>query len=679
MFRPSASNQRAVLFPIVLIATAMCLALSAGAEVFLTGSEYDEAGSSGQRFGASVDGIMDINGDGAWELIVGAPGDPTNGIEAGAVYFWYGGAALTVAPDRLWLNPSASAAYDQFGWSVARIGDVNGGGKDDWAIGAPAGTTHDSEFGKVYVFFGEKSLTQSPLVIAGEGANDRFGFCLDAAGDFDGDGTDDFIVGAPFNNAPGVDQGAAYVIFGSSSEPSSDLGDALKLTAGLAGDHFGWSVAGAGNFLAGADCVAVGAPQNDGRGIESGAVYVFEGGTNPNAISDETLDAGETLAYAWYGYSLDSAGRFDNDTYDDLVIGAPNNGVTVRAGRVDVVYGGTSVSTTGDVTVDGQVASDLFGFSVAGVHDVEGTSRDDVLIGAPGVSLDGAGAGRAYLYRGGSGSLASSATLALPLSVMIPARADQAGDEWGYAVGSAGDFDGDSAWDYAVGATSANNFAGTEAGVCRLSDDAGTVVRNDLQLWNADWDQGEVQLRFELALDRNSIVRLRLDRRDLDEQGFELARHTLYDGPATPLGSLAVTAAGFAFRDELARGNASELSYELRIETTTGSELNFTALAGPGPIEPVAGLELAGARPNPFNPTTWIRFRAPRGEAVQCRVLDLRGRTVAELVQGAATGQWQSVRWDGQSTDGGPVASGLYLVQVRQGAEVRTQRVVLAK
>ena len=112
-----------------------------------------------------------------------------------------------------------------------------------------------------------------------------------------------------------------------------------------------------------------------------------------------------------------------------------------------------------------------------------------------------------------------------------------------------------------------------------------------------------------------------------------------------------------------------------------GSELTFTALAGPE-LLPAAGLvvlEMGPAWPNPFNPNTQVKFRAPVGEEVRCRVVDLRGRHVRDLYSGTGTGLWQTLTWNGLADDGAAVASGVYLIRLDGFGGEATRRVVLAK
>lgn len=680
-------NQRAVIYPMFLFSILAWLVVPAGAAVFFTD---DANGSGDQRFGAACSEVGDVNADGAGEFLIGAPGDNTTGILAGAAFFRYGGEALTVAADQRWLG---QAAYDQFGWSVSRIGDVNNDGKDDWAIGAPATTNSNSVPGKVYVYYGELALTQSPLVITGEAADDRFGFSIAAAGDFDGDGVDDFVVGAPYNNALGVDQGAAYVIFGSNAGPSSDLGDALKLTGGLAGDHFGWSVIGAGSFLGGNAAVAAGAPQADSAmGMESGTVYVFAGGAGYDATVDETINTGAVRAYAWYGYSLANAGRWNGDSYDDLAIGAPNNVVsTNNTGRVDIVFGGSSVSNTGDRTVYGESAADQFGYGLDRLGALGDFQDDDLVIGAPLNDLSGADSGRAYLYPAGSSSLGTASSLALPVTIMVPARSDQAGDQIGWAVSSAGDFDGDGEWDYAVGAPGGNILDGTAAGTCRLVDAAGLVVAGGLQWWDAWWNgPDEVALGFGFAVSPEQIAEVTLVREDLDESGAVTARSELWRGRPLPQGRatdphdgdcLYLADREFRYIDDEPATGAAAMRYDLTATTFDGDELQFVALAGPGPAPaPIAAAaELGAVWPNPFNPTAQVKYRAPPGQEISVRIVDVRGRVVRTLFSGTGTGAWQTSTWNGADESGRSLASGVYLVHLDSPEGRATRRVVLAK
>ncbi|MBU8871224.1 MAG: FG-GAP repeat protein [Gemmatimonadales bacterium] len=690
MSGPRGCNQRAVFLPIILISTLLCLVATAGGAVNLS---Y-QTGGAGQEFATSMDALHDNAGN-TLGLLVGVPGDP-GGAGNGAVMFWEALNAVTVDPDQIWTG----APNEHFGWCVAAIGDVNDDGWPDWAVGAPQPEVVDNLPGKVYVFFGADILPSSPdKTFTGGAAADQFGYSVAAAGDFNGDGIDDFIVGAPYYDTGGSDRGAAYVIYGQNSTgPSEDLADATILTGEFGGNHFGWSVTGAGNFLGGsAECVAVGAPLNASYwGLQSGAVYVYEGalgGGDPDSTYDHLITAGEADAYSLHGWVVRGIGRWDSDSYDDLAVGAPMNpALTQRPGRVNVIFGGDSPATTADRYVTGEMADDQFGYAIAGVGDVVGSSYEDLLIGAPFRDLDGMDSGRAYIFPGGSSTNPDASDLALTIDSedwLQPGA--RVGDQFGFAVSSAGDFDGDGSADYAVGAPQGNILSNATAGFCRVVDSGGLAVASILSQWDARWSADEgVRLEFRFELARMVVEDIRLIREDLDSGGRVISRTDLWRGPVVPLPSFADSHpsgvlygldSGFLFVDQSPPVGVGSMRYDLTVNHAGGGVLNFTALAGPEfmpPADPVV-LEMAPAWPNPFNPSTQVKFKATVGREVRCRVSDLRGRRVRDLYTGLGTGRWQTLTWDGLSDDGRAVASGMYLIRLDTSSNVVTRRVVLTK
>ena len=689
MFSSNASNWRAVICLIVPFACVAGLVVPAHGAVFLT----DEAsGVTGQQFGASISELEDQNGDGRGEFLVGAPGDNVNGLDAGAVFYYRSQPDNSHGLWQVWRG----AGGEKFGFTVARVGDVNSDGKPDFAVGAPLSNAGGSASGRVYLFWGGSSISSSPdMIISGNAAGDQFGYSISAAGDFNGDGEDDFIVGAPYKNAPGSESGAAFVIYGGNGGPSTDLDDALMLGGEIAGDHFGWSVTDAGNFLGTAhDCVAVGAPGNTADGIDAGAAYVFEGSTQPTD-PDATFDlkirnGSSTKPHSKYGTTVRGIGRWDNDGYDDLAIGAPYcNESASEAGRVEIVFGGTSPAATGDRYVNGETATDFLGFSLARVGDVLGSSNDDLLIGAPGYDGDATDGGRAYLYAGGSSSTGDAGDLTvLPVDPLNPGT--EADDKYGYAVASAGLFDDDGTPDYAVAAPVGNIGSGAAAGFCWIADSGGSVVAAFLPAWEAVWTaDGAVALRFAVDSSAN-ITGLEVERRILAGDGTPLDQAVIWsgtvdlNGPVDLGGGLSYSGGGFTLLDSGAAGISQDgqLVYSLTISLPAGRQVTLDELAGPGTrdgVLPRPGLQMEPAWPNPFNPSVSVRFRAPAGSAVQCRVTDLRGHRVATLFTGTGRDQWRTVTWDGRTDTGARAASGVYFIRLSADGASTVQRVVLAK
>lgn len=644
-----------------------------------------EVSASLGRFGTAATEIEDQSADGRWEILVGAPDVDLAGTDAGRAYLWFGGLGLPLSAN---LVLSGQATGERFGHAVARIGDVNDDGHSDFAVGAPNYSFGGQNRGRVYVFFGGPGLDATPdAVIESPSTTSQFGFSISAAGDFNGDGCDDLIVGAPYGDVNGVDAGEAYVCFGASSLGQLIVVD-LTLLGPLPGDHFGWSVSDAGNFFRdGVPSVVVGAPANTAGILRPGSALVYRGSTEvspgPDTIADVTLTSSSVNpAQSWFGYSVRGIGDWDGDGAEDIAVGAPNDQVAgAGAGRIEIFFGGTSPDGTGDRYVKGVLAGDQFGFAVADVGQVIGSARPDVLIGAPGQDASGANAGRAYLYAGGSASYESANSLtAVPAQGVSPGTLPN--DVFGFWVTSAGDFDGDGVRDYAVCAPGGNIHNGAEAGYVQLYASSGNVVATALRDWCASWTpSGTVRLEFALLQSPEDVAHLSVWRAVAVVGADAGPRVIVCSGPPDPETMPLVIRGEFwtllDHPEPLREGES--LRYALRLVFADGGEIALENLEGPPAGGPPAGrLELRPAYPNPFNPRTVIPFRAPAGEHVTCRVVDMRGRVVEVLFDGVATGALQSAVWDGRA-DGRPVPAGVYAVQLVAGERVQTRRVVLAK
>lgn len=689
LFSPLNSNWRAGIFLVVLPVVLMVLVAP------VLGYWYDPAGVADDFFGNSMTELADLNGDGFDEFLVGVAGSDTTGLDAGQVFLWLGGPTVNLVPDRIWNGTSP----EHFGWSLANIGDVNNDGDADFAVGAPLSNAGGAARGRVCIFYGDsdpQAISDTPdVVISGANGGDQFGYAISAAGDFDGDGKDDFIVGAPYSNLRAQNAGAAYVIYGANGGPSTNLADATVFAGEIADDHFGWSVSDAGNFLGGNEnCVAVGAPlANTHGGLDAGAVYVFQGRLS-GATPDTTIDfvagiSANAKAGSQFGYAVRGVGHLDTDSNDDLAVGGPYcNEAGSESGRVEIFYGGLNPSVVADHTIDGQTATDNFGWSLDRLGDVSGSSRDDVLIGAPFHDLTASNGGRAYIYEGGS-----SATGAGSLDIIpnLPANGGNgADDHFGYAVALAGDFNGDGQPDYAVSAPAANTpGTNARAGVVTLTLSGSGPVPAMLRKWKARWQEpGLIELDFALAIPSDQFRDVRLTRQRHNESGLITTEELVWSGPArlaaeNAVGVLLRSGTGFAFRDDLSGSTADwqSYSYGLELVTAEGESMRWTSLAGPGappPAVPVT-LALTAAWPNPANPRVNIRFRAAANTAVTLRIMDVRGHVVRELHQGQGLGDWQTATWDGVDDAGQDVSSGVYLIRLESGGQLRTERVTLAR
>ncbi|MBK8382126.1 MAG: FG-GAP repeat protein [Ignavibacteria bacterium] len=183
--------------------------------------------------GNSVSTAGDVNGDGFNDIAVGAPYNNAGGSAAGRSYIYFGGTILNNTADVV-LTGKVSSEF--FGISVSSAGDVNGDGYSDVIVGAYGNNTLGSFAGRVYVYFGGINVdTVADVIMTGAASGDQFGISVSSAGDVNGDGYSDVIVGANFNDSAGATSGRAYIYLGGSI--MNNIVDVI-MTGAAAGDQF---------------------------------------------------------------------------------------------------------------------------------------------------------------------------------------------------------------------------------------------------------------------------------------------------------------------------------------------------------------------------------------------------------------------------------------------------------
>jgi hypothetical protein len=316
------------------------------------------AGGAGY-FGQHVS-TTDVDGDGRPDLFIGAPAaKDAGGTEVGKVFVYLNSAVGIDAS-----APTVIAGADPKGsfGVLAGVGDVNGDGYGDLAVAAPGAKVGATSYGKVFVFHGSAAgLVQIPATTILSGTPGGLGHSIAAAGDVNGDGYADIVVGTYAMDTAVVYHGGPAGI-GSGAK-------VLKPPPG-GGGQFGWSVAGAGDVNGdGYADVLVGALQwNSGKG----RAYVFLGAAGGVASTpDRTLEVEGTSGL---GHSVSGAGDLNGDGYADLIVNA-----SPKPPAVYVFPGGnTAANPTAVLDPRGS-----FAMGLAGVGDVDGDGRSEIAVAAP--------------------------------------------------------------------------------------------------------------------------------------------------------------------------------------------------------------------------------------------------------------------------------------------------------
>jgi hypothetical protein len=308
------------------------------------------------------------------------------------------------------LSAYADGRNDGFGYATV-VGDFDGDGDDDLAIGAPGVDLNGANAGAVYIFFSPTTASIEPdeadTVLFGSAPGDFAGATLVSGHDIDGDGKEDLVVGSNADHTGSNRARVAWVVSGASIEanPTMDLATSDAMLTGEADDDaFGVSLAIGDVDRDGVPDVIVGAPKHDTGGNNAGAAYVFHGpvfGPLGALDADARIDA--TSTNARFGSSILAGLDLDIDGHDDLLIGArQDNRGAPKGGSVNVFssrlgFSGTFTDADADAYVVGG-AYDRVGTSMAPAGDLDFDGGADIWVGA---SHWGAQRkGRAYLLKG---------------------------------------------------------------------------------------------------------------------------------------------------------------------------------------------------------------------------------------------------------------------------------------
>lgn len=449
--------------------------------------------SPGDRAGRTVGNAGDVNGDGLDDLIIGVSAAAPDGQQgAGEVYVVFGSTANPAALPLAALNGAngfrlvGATFNDAAGESVSGAGDVNGDGYADVIIGAPGADPGGIfEAGAAYIVFGAPSFParvnladlngDNGFRLNGIAEDDGAGVSVGGAGDMNGDGLDDLLVGAPNATVSGkAAAGQTYVVFGDHDFPpqinlaSLNGGNGLVLNGISADSYAANDLGGAGDMNGdGYDDAFVAAwKTSKGADSEAGAVYVLFGKASFPAklsLGDLTGATGFRLDGAAEGdragQAVDSAGDVNGDGRGDLVIGAPF--AASQRGMAYVVFGASvlpptlslgALSGANGFQLSTSVANAEAGMAV-GAADINGDGLDDVLVGAPAAGEGSQRfAGRSYVAFGRASFPAEIDLDALTPVTGMALDGEAAGDHAGQALSAAGDRDGDGYDEIAIGA-----------------------------------------------------------------------------------------------------------------------------------------------------------------------------------------------------------------------------------
>jgi hypothetical protein len=709
---------------------------------------------SNSQFGTSAGTAGDVNGDGISEVVVGAYQYDNGQTNEGQVSVFTGD-ALGVSFFASW-TAEGNAAQLEFGRSVGNAGDVNGDGYSDVIVGAPGYTNGQTKEGRALIYLGSAtgSATSPAWSVESNVANQQLGFAVAGAGDVNGDGYSDVIVGTA---ATGT-QERAFIYLGSATGPATTpawTGSIAQVSAG-----YGTAVASAGDVNGdGFADVLVGAARFDNGQVDEGRAFLYAGSPGGTSLSP-LWTAESNQPGTFFGTSVASGGDINGDGFSDLLVGAPQfTGGQASEGRAFAYFGGASGPAATPTWVgEANQAGAFYGAAVATAGDVNGDGFSDVAVGAPSFDTTAPNAGRVFVYHGSAGGLLSlpqwtsegnvldgaygtalgtagdvtgdgySELIIGALSVFIdedlygatvflgtPSGLDfqrwQGGDNmgdarYGAAVGTAGDVDGDGFSDLIVGAPGFdgaqvdmgkafihgnwNDGLARNARMAQMDDSAPIQILGRANatafrlktLGRTPAGRGKVRLQFEIK-----PAGVPFDGSGLVTGGAALTGVPGSLGSTVPLSELATgLGAGTLYRWRLRVLTDSPFFPQSRWLTLadnafTEADVRTTATTGNGEVAsaPPSAALIAEAAPNPFTTRTEIAYVLSHAGHLALAVYDVTGRLVAPLVDAIQPAGRHAVRWDGRDARGASLPAGVYFLRLDTAGHRGAKKIVITR
>ncbi len=659
-------------------------------------------GQSGALAGWSLS-TGDVNGDGYDDVMVGKPGLDANGyIDNGGVELHLGGpGTMPSTPD--W---TASGLTDgaNAGIAVALGQDVNGDGYGDVLVGAHWGNS-------VYVWYGRPSWTSASTtpdqILVSPQADALFGASVAFAGDVNGDGFADVVVGAPYWLAsasslpapiPYPHAGNALLYLGSLTGLVPTTWNATLLqTDALEGT----SVASAGDVNSdGFSDVIIGSGSWDSSLNEQGHARVFLGSASGLSLTADAEWKG-AAASEYFGNAVAGIGDFDGDGYGDVAIGAFG---TATGGEAYVIRGGPSGPDSAPTWTYSVPGGSAFGNAVSGAGDINGDGYSDLLVGEVFGSTGGlADCGNVRVFLGGE---------IPPPSSYVTYSGDDDFVNLGHAVAGGGDINGDGFGDILTSeprrwssyfdegqwrvhfGNSRSNVGPLSIGHSRPVHSTEAMPSWPIAIYGRSWSPSAFGLACQAssAGGRDEVGLLwRVSADGVLESTGRTSWQKMAD-PTAPLGGAIqltssidglTSARVYAWKTRVL-SRSPWFRYGMWQSPQPNGRGQWDIRTAPANIaveadSPATELAMAAPWPNPAGSAVRMAFSLPRAGSARLTVRDVQGRLVRTLVNGSMPAGSNTVRWNCAAEDGRPCTAGLYFLELESNGERRVSRVAIVR